>query len=43
MEEVDLETLITLVHDRPMIWDKTQESYKDRIQTINSWVEVFKG
>lgn len=42
MAEVDLEVLITLVHDRPILWDKTQESYKDRIQTRNAWVEVFK-
>ena len=33
MAEVDLEVLFTLVHDRPILRDKTQESYKDRIQT----------
>ena len=33
MAKVDLEVLFVLVHDRPILWVKTQESYKNRIQT----------
>lgn len=41
MVEVELKSLITLLHDRPILWDKIQKSYKDRIQTRNAWVKVF--
>lgn len=42
MADIDLEILITLVHERPILWDKTEALYKDRIQTRNAWIEVFK-
>lgn len=37
MAEVDIEILIHLVQERPIIWDKTLEEYKDRVQTRNGW------
>lgn len=42
MADIDLEILITLVHERPILWDKTEAMYKDRILTRNAWIEVFK-
>lgn len=42
MSEVDLEMLISLVQEHPVLWDKTVEDYKDRIKTRNAWIEVFK-
>jgi hypothetical protein len=42
MSEVDLEMLISLVQEHPVLWDKTVEDYKDRIKTTNAWIEVFK-
>lgn len=42
MTEVDLEILISLVQEHPVLWDKTLEDYKDRIKTRNAWIEIFK-
>lgn len=42
MTEVDLEILISLVQEHPVLWDKTLEEYKDRIKTRNAWIEIFK-
>lgn len=42
MSEVDVEILITLVQEHPVLWDKTMEDYKDRIKTRNAWIDVFK-
>lgn len=42
MAEIDIDVLITLVHDRPILWDKTKENYKDKILSRNAWIEVFK-
>lgn len=42
MSEVDLEMLISLVQEHPVLWDKTVEDYKDRLKTRNAWIEVFK-
>ncbi|XP_072395223.1 uncharacterized protein [Diabrotica undecimpunctata] len=36
--EIDTEHLITLVHGRPVIWDKTSETYKDRNKTRSKQV-----
>lgn len=40
MEDIDAELLITLVHARPVLWDKYLDTYKDRNATKNSWREV---
>ena len=39
-EGVDSEILITLVQERPILWDKTLESYKDGNLTQSMWREV---
>lgn len=40
MAELDIEFLITLIQDRPMLWDKTLDSYKDRNVTKKAWQEI---
>lgn len=40
--EIDLEILIILVYDLSNLWDKIQSTYKDRILTRNTWIEIFK-
>nr|CAI5845422.1 unnamed protein product [Callosobruchus analis] len=37
-----MEMLIMLVQGQPVIWDKTQEAYKDRAKARNALLEVFK-
>ncbi|KAF5289598.1 hypothetical protein FQR65_LT11789 [Abscondita terminalis] len=39
--DVDLDNLISLVEQRPVIWDKTRDAYKDRNETRNAWKEIF--
>ncbi|KAG8232384.1 hypothetical protein J437_LFUL012527 [Ladona fulva] len=41
-EIIDIERLISLVEEQPVLWDKTLESDKDRIQARNAWIEIFK-
>lgn len=38
--EVDIKSLITLVKVRPVLWDKTLSTYKDRCGTMKAWKEV---
>jgi hypothetical protein len=38
--EFDTELLISLVKARPVLWDKTDDIYKDRNETIKVWREV---
>ena len=38
--EIDTERLIFLVQERPVLWDKTEDIYKDRNATKNAWKEV---
>ena len=38
--EIDNELLIYLVQERPVLWDKTLDVFKDRIATRNAWHEV---
>ena len=38
--ELDIELLISLVDARPVLWDKTDDVYKDRIETKKAWNEV---
>ncbi|KAJ8884085.1 hypothetical protein PR048_015942 [Dryococelus australis] len=37
---IDCDILITLVQERPILWDKTTEEYKDRRLTLEIWTEV---
>lgn len=39
--DIDMDNLISLVEERPVIWDKTRETYKDRNETRNAWKEIF--
>jgi hypothetical protein len=36
----DIELLISLVDVRPVLWDKTDGTYKDRIEAKRTWREV---
>ena len=38
--DVDVEMLISLVQDRPVLWDKSLESYKSKTETTAAWREV---
>jgi len=38
--EFDTDLLISLVEARPMLWDKTDDIYKDRNKTKKAWREV---
>jgi hypothetical protein len=38
--EVDVERLISLVEERPVLWDETLDTYKDRNLTKPGWKEV---
>ena len=38
--EFDTDLLISLVEARPVLWDKTDDIYKDRKETKNAWREV---
>lgn len=37
----DVIQLITAIHKRPCLWDKTVENYKDRTERRAAWEEVF--
>ncbi|CAF4923917.1 unnamed protein product [Pieris macdunnoughi] len=37
----DVVQLITAIHKRPCLWDKTVENYKDRTERRTAWEEVF--
>jgi hypothetical protein len=39
MEEINKELLITLVAERPAIWDKTLDCYKDKKLKESAWRE----
>ncbi|GBO98988.1 hypothetical protein EVAR_70677_1 [Eumeta japonica] len=38
--DIQAETLITLVQERPVLWDKTEEVYKDKNLKLAAWREV---
>ena len=38
--EFDIELVISLVEARPVLWDKTDDIYKDRNETKKAWREV---
>lgn len=38
--DMDVELLITLIEERPILWDKSLETYKSKIEITNAWMEV---
>jgi len=38
--ELDIDLLISLVEARPVLWDKTDDIYRDRNETKKAWREV---
>lgn len=40
IQELDVELLISLVRDRPVLWDKSLDEYKSRAETLAAWREV---
>jgi hypothetical protein len=38
--QFDINLLISLVKARPVLWDKTEDIYKDIIETKKAWREV---
>lgn len=37
---VDRELLISLIKDKPVLWDRTTDCYKNRIFTIDAWKDI---
>lgn len=35
-------SLIELIEERPCIWDKTIDDYKDRVKKTKAWTEVYQ-
>lgn len=35
-------TLIELIEERPCIWDKTVEDYKNRVKRTEAWMEIYE-
>lgn len=40
MNDIQIETLITLVQERPVLWDKTEDVYKDKNLKLAAWRQV---
>jgi hypothetical protein len=38
--EFDIDLLVPLVEARPVLWDKSDDIYKDRNETKKAWREV---
>lgn len=38
--DIQAETLITLFQERPVLWDKTEDVYKDKNLKLAAWREV---
>ena len=36
----DVATLIELVESKPCLWDKTIDSYKDKIESSKAWKDI---
>jgi len=36
----DVATLIELIASKPCLWDKTSDSYKDKIEKSKAWREI---
>lgn len=42
VQEIDIDYLISLVQERPIIWDKSHEHYSDKFRKANEWAAVCK-
>nr|XP_026501027.1 uncharacterized protein LOC113404371 [Vanessa tameamea] len=42
MDKIDPELLISLVHSRPGLWDKSLESHKDFVLRSNAWKDICR-
>lgn len=40
--QYDVVHLIQGVRDRPCLWDKTLDNYKDRVERRAAWEEIFR-
>lgn len=40
MEDIDMDVLFTCVEERPVLWDKSSEHYKDRLMKADAWRSV---
>lgn len=38
--DIEIDLLITLVQERPVLWDKSLEEYKYKSLTLKAWEEV---
>jgi len=38
--DIDIEMLISLVENRPVLWDKTSESYKIKQLNFTAWMDI---
>lgn len=38
--DIEVDLLITLVQERPVIWDKSLEEYKYKNLTLKAWEEI---
>lgn len=38
--DIEVDMLITLVQERPVLWDKSLEEYKYKNLTLNAWEEI---
>jgi hypothetical protein len=41
--DINKELLIALIEERPVLWDKCDDAYKDRNATKEAWNEVCTG
>ncbi|XP_072387724.1 uncharacterized protein [Diabrotica undecimpunctata] len=41
MDNIDMELLIIMVENRPVLWDKTQECYKKKQSSFSAWREIY--
>lgn len=39
---MDIELLINAVQQHPVLWDTSDNDYKDKIKKSNAWVQVSK-
>jgi hypothetical protein len=40
--DVDAELQISFIEERPVLWDRTSETYKDKNLTLEAWREICK-
>lgn len=43
MSDVDIDLLISLVQERPCLWDSSDEGYKDKFIKQDSWKSICEN